>query len=111
MKRFLFLSLCCLFLWVALSAAAVAAAADSIQAWYDKFEEYLGRTDAVTPGELQKLPVGMRTTIGNTHYDLLFTDAVFSADHTELAVDLRIAGPDWQGGKRELFFGADKVLI
>lgn len=108
MKRFLFLSLCCLLLGI---GAASASAQDSVKAWYDHFEEYLGRTDLVTPGELQKLPVGLRNTIGNTDYDLLFTDAVFGADYTELAVYLRISGPDWQGGKRELFFGADKVLI
>lgn len=116
MKRFLFLSLCCLFLWTGLTEAACAETdsaqpQDSIKALYDNFMEYVGRTDLVTPGELQKLPVGMRTTIGNTNYDLLFTDAVFGADYTELAVYLRISGPDWQGGKRELFFGADKVLI
>lgn len=84
---------------------------EKIEAWFANFEEYLSRTDIITPGELQKLPVGLRTTVGNYRYDLLFTDAVFSPDQTELAIYLRISGPDWQGEERALYFGADKVLV
>lgn len=82
-----------------------------IKQWFEKFEEYLGRTDVITPGELQKLPIGLRTTIGSTNYDLLVTKAVFGPENTELAMYMRICGPDWQGEERKLFFGADKVLI
>lgn len=84
---------------------------EKVRAWFENFEEYLSRTDVITPGQLQKLPVGLRTDIGNYCYDLLFTDAVFGPDHTELSVYLRISGPDWQGEERVLYFGADKVLI
>ncbi len=84
---------------------------EKVTQWFAKFEEYLGRTDVITPGELQRLPIGLRTTFGNTNYDLLVTQAIFGPATTELAVYLRISGPDWQGGKRTLYFGADKVLI
>lgn len=84
---------------------------EKVTQWFAKFEEYMGRTDVLTPGELQKLPIGLRTTVGNTDYDLLVTQALFGPATTELAVYLRISGPDWQGGKRSLYFGADKVLI
>lgn len=82
-----------------------------VKQWFDKFEDYVGRTDVITPGELQKLPIGLRSTIGCTNYDLLVTEAVFGPQTTELALYLRIEGPDWQGEERKLFFGADKVLI
>lgn len=78
---------------------------------FENVEDYLGRTDLITPGVLQQLPVGIRTTIGLTRYDLLITQAVFGPDYTEVAVYLRIEGPDWQGEDRCLYFGADKVLI
>ena len=84
---------------------------DKVKQWFEKFEEYVERTDLITPGELQKLPVGLRTTIGNTHYDLLVTQAIFGPETTELAVYLRVSGPDWQGEDRSLYFGADKILI
>ena len=87
------------------------AAWDKVKQWFEDFETYVERTDLITPGELQKLPVGLRTTIGNTNYDLLVTQAVFGPETTELAVYLRIEGPDWQGEDRSLYFGADKVLI
>ncbi len=116
MKRLSYLLVFFLFLSASLLRAQENGGGSSGQAskvkhWFEKFEEYLGRTDLVTPGELQRLPVGLRTTIGNTDYDLLVTDAVFGAENTELAVYLRISGPDWQGEDRKLFFGADKVLI
>lgn len=84
---------------------------DRVKQWFGNFEEYVERTDLITPGELQKLPVGLRTTIGNTDYDLLITQAVFGPDNTEVAVYLRISGPDWQGEDRSFYFGADKILI
>ena len=87
------------------------AAWDKVKQWFEDFETYVERTDLITPGELQKLPVGLRTTIGNTNYDLLVTQAVFGPETTELAVYLRIEGPDWQGEDRSLYFGADKILI
>ena len=98
--------------WIPLLAAGEEkpAAWDKVKQWFEDFETYVERTDLITPGELQKLPVGLRTTIGNTNYDLLVTQAVFGPETTELAVYLRIEGPDWQGEDRSLYFGADKIL-
>lgn len=93
------------------NGGTTATSLEKVRQWFEKFEEYAGRTDVLTPGVLQKLPIGLRTTIGNTDYDMLVTQAVFGPETTELAVYLRIAGPDWQGGKRTLYFGADKVLV
>ncbi|MCM1040906.1 MAG: hypothetical protein NC396_00575 [Bacteroides sp.] len=89
----------------------LSAALSKVQQWFGKFEEYVGRTDVITPGQLQKLPIGLRTTIGNTNYDMLVTEAVFGPENTELAVYLCISGPDWQGKERKIYFGADKILI
>ena len=107
-----------LFLCVLLSGARLSAqegtestVLSKIKQLFERFEEYVGRTDVVMPGELQKLPIGLRTTIGNTNYDILLTDAVFGAENTEVAVYLCISGPDWQGQERKLYFGADKILI
>lgn len=93
------------------SEGTASAGLSKVKQWFEKFEDYLGRTDVITPGELQKLPIGLRTTIGNTKYDLLVTDAIFGPENTELAVYLCISGPDWQGQERKLYFGADKILI
>lgn len=81
-----------------------------IRSWFDRFEEFMGRSGVIGP-EGQCLPVGWRTTLGNTHYDLIVTDAVFASENTEVSVYMRILAPDWQGGNRCLYFGADKVLI
>lgn len=79
--------------------------------WFNQFDDFLGRSINLSPGELQTLPIGLRSTIGNTTYDLLVTDAVFGAENTEVSLYLRISGPDWQGEERKMFFGTEKVLI
>lgn len=84
---------------------------DRIRSWFENFEEYLGRTSLIGPGEEKSLPLGIRTSLGSTNYDMIVTQAVFGPQNTEVAVYLRISGPDWQGKERCLYFGADKVLI
>ena len=113
MKKIICLGFLLWIAWNPLPAAEEEKSAkwDKVKQWFEKFEEYVERTDLITPGELQKLPVGLRTTIGNTHYDLLVTQAIFGPETTELAVYLRVSGPDWQGEDRSLYFGADKILI
>ena len=72
MRRILCLGVLLWATWSPLLAAEEdkPAAWDKVKQWFEDFETYVERTDLITPGELQKLPVGLRTTIGNTNYDL-----------------------------------------
>ncbi|MEG2666150.1 MAG: hypothetical protein RSA02_03940, partial [Bacteroidales bacterium] len=69
------------------------------------------RIEFLSPGQLQNLPIGIRTTIGNTNYDLLFTKAEFGPDYAEVTAYLRIKGPGFSTGGTTLYFGAEKIRI
>ena len=79
--------------------------------YFERFDDYLSRTRLLTVGELQSLPVGLQTKIGQTVCDLLVTEAVFGPDYTDLTVFLRITTPSYEGGNLTLYFGSEEVRI
>ncbi|MDE5559846.1 MAG: hypothetical protein K2I84_04250, partial [Bacteroidales bacterium] len=79
--------------------------------YFERFDEYLSRTRLLTVGELQSLPVGLQTKIGQTACDLLVTEAVFGPDYTDLTVFLRLTTPSYEGGNLTLYFGSENVRI
>ncbi|MDE5704275.1 MAG: hypothetical protein K2H70_05565 [Bacteroidales bacterium] len=84
---------------------------DEVVGLFEQFDSYLSRTRLLTVGELQSLPVGLQTTVGQTVCDLLVTDAVFGPDYTELTVFLRVKTPSYEKGYLTLYFGSEHVRI
>ncbi|MDE7149267.1 MAG: hypothetical protein K2O01_02490, partial [Bacteroidales bacterium] len=84
--------------WVAAAQdSAVSSFGDGISDWwertrnevldyFERFDDYLSRTRLLTVGELQSLPVGLQTKVGQTVCDLLVTEAVFGPDYADLTV-------------------------
>ncbi len=79
--------------------------------FFEAFDDYLSRTRLLTVGELQSLPVGLQTKVGQTVCDLLVTEAVFGPDYTDLTVFLRLTTPAYEGGNLTLYFGSENVRI
>ena len=79
--------------------------------YFERFDDYLSRTRLLTVGELQSLPVGLQTKIGQTACDLLVTEATFGPDYTDLTVFLRLTTPSYEGGNLTLYFGSEDVRI
>lgn len=114
-------------LWFGLSgwgAAAAQEAADSnglsdfwervrteVLDYFERFDDYLARTRLLTVGELQSLPVGLQTKVGQMVCDLLVTEAVFGPDYTDLTVFLRLTTPSYEGGRLTLYFGSENIRI
>ena len=115
------------FLWLGLLGRGTAAAQETadgdnlsdflervkteVLGYFERFDDYLSRTRLLTVGELQSLPVGLQTKIGQTVCDLLVTEAVFGPDYTDLTVFLRITTPSYEGGNLTLYFGSEDVRI
>ncbi len=79
--------------------------------FFEAFDDYLSRTRLLTVGELQSLPVGLQTKVGQTVCDLLVTEAVFGPDYTDLTVFLRLTTPAYEGGETKLYFGGENIRI
>lgn len=79
--------------------------------FFEAFDDYLSRTRLLTVGELQSLPVGLQTKVGQTVCDLLVTEAVFGPDYTDLTVFLRLTTPAYGGGETKLYFGSENIRI
>ncbi len=69
--------------------------------------------DSFSSEDVQSLPVGIKKEISNVEYQVGFSKAYFSKNHTELTAFVRIILPQTneRGEPIELFFGANNVKL
>lgn len=84
---------------------------DSVKSFFDKLDDLQNYVEIIEVGKPAQLPMGVRTTIGAVHYDLLFAEARFKSTYTEVAAYLRITIPNAGQKNTILYFGADNIKM